>query len=183
MAKRVKKTVITGMTAAEAEEAFATYSKADAQQTKMTAEMDLACAKIREKYQERLAALQAEKEAAFDKLQAYAMENQSELFAKKKSLEMTHGVIGFRTGTPKLKTSKGFTWAACLTLLKEIMPEYVRSTEEIAKDRLLADRDGELKREEGSEPVSVRSEMARCGILVVQDESFYVEPKREEVEK
>lgn len=181
MAKRVKKTVITGMTAVEAEEAFAAYSKADAQQSKITAEIELACARIREKYQDRLTTLQAEKEAAFDRLQAYATENQEELFAKKKSLEMTHGVIGFRTGTPKLKTAKGFTWAACLTLVKEILPEYVRITEEIAKDRMLADRDGELIREGKAEAVSVRGEMIRCGILVAQEESFFVEPKREDI--
>ena len=44
MAKRVKKTIITGITAGEAEEAFAAYAKADAQQAKITAEIELACA-------------------------------------------------------------------------------------------------------------------------------------------
>lgn len=57
---------------------------------------------------------------------------------------MAHGVIGFRTGTPKLKTLKGFTWASALQLVKEFLPGYVRQTEEIAKDKLLADRDGQV---------------------------------------
>ena len=98
------------------------------------------------------------------------MENQAELFSKKKSLEMVHGTIGFRTGTPKLKTLKGFTWASALQLVKEFLPDFIRSTEEIAKDKLLADREDE----------TVAANLGRCGITVVQDESFYVEPKKEE---
>ena len=182
MAKRVKKTVVTGISAVEAEEAFAAYAKADAQQSKITAEIELGCAKLREKHQEKLNTLQAEKDAAFDKLQSYAMENQAELFAKKKSLEMVHGTIGFRTGTPKLKTLKGFTWASALQLVKEFLPGYVRSTEEIAKDRLLSERDADVVNP--GDPLGpgkpLREVLVRCGISVVQDESFFVEPKKED---
>lgn len=183
MAKRVKKTIITGITAGEAEEAFAAYAKADAQQAKITAEIELACAKIREKHQDQLAALQQTKDDAFERLQTYAVENQSELFAKRKSLEMTHGVIGFRTGQPKLKVARGFTWASSLVLVKELLPDYVRITEEVAKDRLLADRDLKICKEGEPEETAypLSQEMARCGIIVAQDEAFYVEPKREEV--
>lgn len=168
MAKREKKVIITGVTREAADEAFAVYAKADAQSAKITADIELQCAKIREKYANKLAELEGEKEKAFDTLQAYATENQTELFTKKKSLEMAHGVIGFRTGTPKLKTLKGFTWASALQLVKEFLPGYVRQTEEIAKDKLLADRDTE----------DMVPQMAKCGIQVAQDETFYVEPKR-----
>ncbi len=112
----------------------------------------------------------------------YAIENQTELFAKKKSLEMAHGVMGFRTGTPKLKTLKGFTWASALQLTKEFLPGYVRLTEELAKDKMLADREAMVTTDE--DPLgagkSMIEMMAKCGIQVVQDETFYVEPKREE---
>lgn len=84
---------------------------------------------------------------------------------------MVHGTIGFRTGTPKLKTLKGFTWASALTLVKEFLPGYIRQAEEIAKDKLLADRDYK----------NMPEQMAKCGIQVAQDEIFFVEPKREEV--
>lgn len=114
--------IITGVTREAADEAFANYAKADAQSAKITADIELQCAKIREKYANKLAELEGEKEKAFDTLQAYATENQAELFSKKKSLEMAHGVIGFRTGTPKLKTLKGFTWASALQLVKEFLP-------------------------------------------------------------
>ena len=70
-----------------------------------------------------------------------------------------------------LQTIKGFTWPSVVNLLKEFLPEYVRTTEEAAKDRLLADREVE----------EVRELFPRVGITVVQDETFYVEPKKEEV--
>ena len=183
---RQKKTIITGVTREAADEAFATYAKSDAQIQKINAEIELQCAKIREKYADKLATLGAEKDKAFDVLQSFATENQAELFTKKKSLDMAHGTIGFRTGTPKLKTLKGFTWASALQLAKKFLPfTYIRQTEEIAKDRLLADRD--LKEvavydTPTGDPreVTMREAMAACGIQVVQDETFYVEPKKEE---
>lgn len=182
MAKRQKKTVISGVSKEAAEEAFATYAKANAERAKITAEIELKCAQIREKHQDRLSQLQATQDEAFDTLQAYATENQPELFSKKKSLEMVHGTIGFRTGTPKLKTLKGFTWASALQLVKEFLPTFIRITEEIDKSRLLSERDSEALRlgELPGEGVPLREVMAKCGISVVQDETFFVEPKKEE---
>ena len=173
MATRQKKTIINGVSREQADAAFAQYAKASAQSEKITAEIELQCAKIREKYATQLGQLETERDAAFDVLQSFAMENQAELFTKKKSLEMAHGVIGFRTGTPKLKTLKGFTWASALQLVKEFLPSHIRTTEEIAKDKLLADREEEKMAEK----------MAKCGIQVVQEETFYVEPKKEETKE
>ena len=186
MGKREKKVIITGVTREAADEAFAVYAKAAAQSAKITADIELQCAKIREKYALRLAELDDEKKLAFDTLQSFATENQADLFTKKKSLEMAHGVIGFRTSTPKLKTLKGFTWASALQLAKKFLPfTYIRQTEEIAKDKLLADRD--LKEvavydTPTCDPrvVTMLEAMAACGIQVVQEEAFYVEPKKEE---
>lgn len=186
MAKtREKKTVYSGITSEQMEQAFADYAKADARQQKITAEMDIQMAKIREKWQDELTKLAETKDNAFDILQAYALENREELFSKRKSLETTHGTLGFRTGTPKLKTLKGFTWASALELVKTFLPSYLRQTEEIAKDRLLADRDLEAVSitDDGltKHDVAMSQAMAKCGIQVVQDETFFVEPKGEEV--
>lgn len=172
MATRQKKTLIQGITAEQANDAFAQYAKADAQINKINADVELQCAKIREKRADELTRLCEEREKAFDTLQAFATENQSELFTKKKSLEMAHGTIGFRTGTPKLKTLKGFTWASALKLLRMFLPDYIRTTDEIAKDKLLADREAD----------GMSGKMAQCGITVTQDETFYVEPKKEEID-
>ena len=170
--KREKKTIIIGVTREVAEEAFATYAKSDAQLQKISADIELQCAKIREKYQDKIAELSKSKIESFDVLQSFATENQAELFTKKKSLDMAHGTIGFRTGTPKLKTLKGFTWEAAKNLVKEFLPSFIRTSEEVAKDKLLADRDSE----------GMAEQMAKCGIQVVQDDTFYVDPKKEETE-
>ena len=172
MATRKKKTIISGVTREAAEAAFGQYAKADAQINKINAEIELACAKIREKHADRLAALSDERDQAFDTLQSFATENRAELVTKKKSLDMAHGTIGFRTGTPKLKTLKGFTWEAAKNLVKEFLPSFIRTTEEVAKDKLLADRDGE----------GMADQMAKCGIQVVQDDTFYVDPKKEDTD-
>ena len=186
MATRQKKRVIQGVTREAADVAFAAFAKADAGINKISAEIELQCAKIREKHQADLTRLTAERDAAFETLQAFATENKPELFSKKKSLDMAHGTIGFRTGTPKLKTLKGFTWEAAKTLVKKFLPDYIRTSEEIAKDKFLADRDlEEVEFIEGDitkKTVPMSEAMAECGILVTQDETFFVEPKKEETD-
>lgn len=173
MAKTREKRVLapTTITAQQAEEAFADFAKADAKQQEINARMDGEITKIREKYADKLSTLATDKEQAFEVLQAYATNNR-DAFGKKKSMELAHGVIGFRTGTPKLKTLRGFTWASVLKLVKNVLPEYIRTAEEVAKDKLLADR----------EKPEVSSQFAEVGIMVDQDETFFVEPKKEAME-
>ena len=166
---RQKKVLISNVTNEKMEAAMADFARADARIQKINATLDVEMTKLREKYQDELTKLTADKEAAFDILQTYAVEQRDIIFVKKKSLETIHGTIGFRTGTPKLKTLKGFTWGAVTNLLKEFLPAYVRTSEEAAKDKLLADRDSE----------EVSKNLQKVGLSVVQDETFYVEPKKE----
>lgn len=184
MAKtRKKKTVYSGVKQDEMELAFADYARADARIQKINATMDIEMTRIREKYQDELGKLAETKEKSFDILQAYALEKKDELFSKRKSLETTHGILGFRTGTPKLKTLKGFTWASVLTLVKKFLPDYVRTNEEVNKEKLLTDRDTEIPlddSETAEQVCKLKEKMKDCGITVVQDETFYVEPKKEE---
>lgn len=166
---RTKKTVVSGISREQAEQAFADFAAADARCQNLTSKMDIEITRIREKYADRLAELDAKKSEAFDLMQAYALENKDELFSRKKSVESAHGVFGFRTGTPKLKNLKGFTWAAVTNLVKELLPSYIRTSEELAKDKLLADRD----------VPEVAGYFPKIGVQVVQEETFYVEPKKE----
>ena len=136
---RTKKTVVSGITREQAEQAFADFAAADAKVQNLTSKMDIEMTRIREKYAEQLAELSAVKERNFDIMQSYALENKEELFSKRKSIESAHGVFGFRTGTPKLK------------------------------DKLLADRDNP----------EVAEYFPKIGVQVVQEETFYVEPKKE----
>jgi len=166
---REKKVVHTSVSSEQMETAFGEYATADAKLAKINATIDVQMTAIREKYADEIGKLNETKDKAFDVLQAFALKNKDELFAKKKSMESVHGTIGFRTGTPKLKLLKGFTWGAVTNLLKEFMPAYVRISEEPARDKLLADREDE----------DVATLFPKLGIAVTQDETFFVEPKKE----
>lgn len=172
MAKRTKKVIHSGITSEQMETAFTEYAAADARLAKINATMDEQITNIRKKYSDDITLLTSTKDSAFEIVQAYAQENREALFVKKKSLDAAHGTYGFRTGTPKLKTLKGFTWEAVKNMLKEFLPDYVRVTEEPAKDKLLADR----------EEKKVAENMEKCGFSVVQDETFFIELKKEEQE-
>lgn len=168
---RLKKPVMTVKTIEEAEQALAEYAKADARIAKINATMDEQFTSIRQKYADELQDLNEKKDEKADELHFFA-ESNAQLFDKKKSIQMSHGVIGFRTGTPKLKPLKKFTWGAVNELLKEYLPQFVRKVEEPAKDMLLANRDNE----------EVASLFKKVGIEVVQDETFYVDLKKEGAE-
>ena len=57
MAKRIKKTVLSGITREEAEKAFAEFAQADAKVRSIGAKIDLEMTKIRQKYADQLADL------------------------------------------------------------------------------------------------------------------------------
>lgn len=81
---RTKKTVVSGINREQAEQAFADFAAADAKVQNLTSKMDIEMTRIREKYADQLAEQNARKEAAFEIVQAYAVENKDELFSKKK---------------------------------------------------------------------------------------------------
>lgn len=170
MAKtREKKVVHLGVSSEEMEAAFTEFATCDAKLQKINATIDIELTRIREKYSDTIDQLLERKDKAFDIIQAYATANKDEIFSKKKSADTVHGTFGFRTGTPKLKLLKGFTWASVTNMLKEFLPAYVRVSEEPAKDKLLADRDNE----------EVSKYLPKVGISVIQEETFFVEPKKE----
>ena len=123
--KREKRPVMTVKTIEEAESVMSDYATADAKLQKINAEMDVQITAIRNKFDDQLRELAELKEEKFDALQWFAQQN-PEMFGKKKSLPFVHGIIGFRTGTPKLKLLKKFTWGAALEMLKDKLPNYVR---------------------------------------------------------
>ena len=127
MAKtRVKKVVISGITSEQAEIAFSEFATADAKVQNIQSKMDMEITRIRDKYADILAEQQAIREKNFEIMQIFATEHREELFSKRKSYESAHGTFGFRTGTPKLKNVKGFTWASVTNLVKEFLPGYIR---------------------------------------------------------
>lgn len=169
MTKR-KKPVLKNISTETFNEALSRYATADAKLNQITAKMDAEMTKVREKYADQLSAQNAITEETFDIVQVYCEEH-PEFFSDKKSMETPHGTVGFRTGTPKLKLRKGFTWPAVTELLKRIMPDYVRTVEEPNKEKLLSDR-----------TTDIAIQFPSIGVMVDQDESFYIALKKEESE-
>lgn len=170
MGKRESKVVVKGVTTDEYNEALKLYAAKDAKIENITSKMDVQINAIRDKHKDELDALTKEKEEARQKVETYCIEN-PDIFGKKRSIDTIFGSVGFRTGTPKLKLAPKQTWAKVLDNLKSYLPTYVRTTEEPAKDRLLVDR----------ELPEVKEGMQKAGILVDQDERFFIELKKEEV--
>lgn len=168
MATREKKKVVMNVKREAAEDAFARYNDTVNRLEELQAKMNTEVTGIRERYDKPIGDLQQKRDDCFEVLQVYAQEN-PELFDKKKSVEWTHGVFGFRTGTPKLKTLKGFTWSSVLSVIKSLKPFYVRTVEEVNKELLLADRE------------KLADSMKNLGVEVVQEETFYVQPDLKQV--
>lgn len=96
-----------------------------------------------------------------------------EEFGKARSIPMAHGVVGFRLGNFTLKTIKGWTWDRVLEKLRE-MPrwaDYIRTKQEVDKEKILADR-GQI----------AGDELKLIGVQVSQGETFFVEPRLETTE-
>jgi hypothetical protein len=84
---------------------------------------------------------------------------------------MVHGLVGFRTGTPKLKLLSGWTWEKVLEFISvNQLMDLIRTKKEVDKELILANRD------------CIKPEtLKQIGIKVVQDEAFFVEPKRDDL--
>jgi len=168
---RQKKEVMQPKSIEEVEAHFAEYAKADARIVEINAQIDQEVTAIRKKHANELQKLIDKRDTCFNAIQVYAETNEETLFTKKKSMELTHGLIGFRTGTHKLKPAKGYTWKSIEVLVKKIMPMFLRTKVEIDKERMIADRNNK----------EVMECMKECGITVVQEETFYIELKKETV--
>lgn len=116
--------------------------------------------------------LNRELEEKTELCRCWAEANPSE-FGERKSLDITHGLLGWRTGQPTLKTLSGWTWDRVLDNLQKdpVLKFYIREKPEVNRQQILADR-------ETLGPDGLRN----LGVKVVQEESFFVEPRLEELE-
>ena len=170
MAKRVSKKVISGISSEEFTEAVSAYALNDAMQKKTVAALDKELTAIREKYREKLEDMEQYAELKLEIIQAYCTENKKVLFGTVRHIETIHGNIGFRLGTPKLKTLPKWNWEKVLDKLKTVLPDYVRTKSEPDKEAIIRDRLTEV----------VAPHLNDVGLYVDQDETFYVEMKTEE---
>lgn len=170
---RLKKKVIVNVSLEQAQEASELYATTSTSLSKVEARMNEEINKVKSKYQDKITELQEALEEPMETLQVFANEQKTN-WGKKKSTELLHCTIGFRTGTPKVCKEKKFTWDACLELIKKnkvLSKLFVRPKEELNKEAILATKDESILNQLHEEAF----------IYVDQEESFYVEAKKEEV--
>jgi len=167
MTKKAK-TSTTIKTREELESVLGEYASAAIARGQLTLAMDEKINLVRKDYEGRLAELDDMLQGLFEDMEAWAVLHPAE-FMPKRSIDLVHGTLGFRTGNPTLKTIKGVKWEHVLDMLKcNRMGSYVRTIEEPNKDALLADREAI-----GAERLQA------LGLRVEQAERFYADPKME----
>ncbi len=159
----------------KAQTLIADYAMADAKAAEINAVLDQQITEIREKAAPELNELEEKKKSLMTQIQVFAETNREKYFSEKKSLEMQHGMIGFRLGTPKVKgmPRKGEKMEALLGFFRSFLPNYIRTQEEINKELLIADREKD----------EVKTKIKMQGLEIVQTETFFIELKKEEVTK
>jgi phage host-nuclease inhibitor protein Gam len=133
----------------------------------LTARMNEEMARVRARYEDDLNGLAAQGKDLTDRLQAWS-DAHPEAFASRKSVALMHGLIGYRTGMPTLKTLRGVTVEKVIAVLRMTAPQYIRREEKLDKEAILADR--EALGEEN---------LRTMGLTVDQAVRFFAEPEKE----
>jgi phage host-nuclease inhibitor protein Gam len=136
----------------------------------LTAVMDEQIQSVRRRYEPQLAGQNEALEQKMESARVWSEANPQE-FGAVRSIETVHGTLGWRTGGPSLRTLTGWTWDMVKENLKAVSaPGYIRVKEEVNKQNLLADRE-----------TLGADKLRELGMRVVQEETFFVEPKLTEI--
>jgi phage host-nuclease inhibitor protein Gam len=135
--------------------------------------LDRETTEARERHQPVLAQIAKQIEEKTALLESWASANPAEFPKHRKSIDLLHGTLGFRTGMPKLKTLAKWTWDRVLEKLRELsLAAFIRTKDEVNKEAVIAAvGEGRLLPEDARQ----------LGVQVVQDETFFVEPRIEEL--
>jgi phage host-nuclease inhibitor protein Gam len=164
---RIRRTTPVVATRADAERILGELAAATADRARFQAELDAKLTEVRREFEHVIEDLNKDIEGHTGLLQAWAEANPDE-FGEKKSVELLHGRLGFRTGNPKLKTLSGWTWDRVKETLARSFSGHIRTKTEVDKEGLLAAR----QRHELDD-----NDLRQIGVKVVQDEAFFIEPK------
>lgn len=170
---RTKKKVVSNVTLEQAQEASQSFAVDSNKLQKIEAKMNEEITKVRSRYQDEITELKEKLEEPTEVLEVYATE-QKTTWGKKKSVELLHCIIGFRTGTPKVVKDKKFTWDAVLELMQKnkTFSKFIRTKSEINKEAILAEKNEAV----------LNQMLEDCYIKIDQDETFFVQPKVEELQ-
>jgi phage host-nuclease inhibitor protein Gam len=164
--KRIKPTPTVIESTTEAADALARIARLDREIGAVEAQMQESIDAARELARRESADAQRERKEVADALAVFAKMHREKLFTKGKSLDLGHGVIGFRLST-SLVQEKGFTVCMSLQKLKDLgLHEGIRLKEELDKDTLSVWPDERL---------------ALVGMKRRKTDAFYIEIKQDVV--
>jgi len=156
----------------ELETVLGEYARLMIQREQKTLEMEEKINAIRKLYETELTELTEKSEAFFGDIQAWATLNQAE-FETRKSLDLIHGVVGFRTCPAAVKQVGGVKIDHTLDMMQQNpgYKAYIRIKPEIDKDAILSDY--------GMKKDGLVAALAAVGLKIEQKENFFVELKKE----
>lgn len=136
-------------------------------QRQFTAKMDAEILAVKVQYEAALAACALELQIKTESLRVWAETNPDQFPKDRKSIQFTSGLLGFRTGNPKLSLlNRKWKWETVLGVLKTA-GLWIRTKEEIDKEAILA---------EYAAGKYCSGTLSPFGLAVTQEESFYIEP-------
>jgi len=168
MARESKK-VITSATREQAEIAMNDLANISSRLKSIESKKELEKQKIDLKYNDDVVALQTQAIQPKEILEVWAKSDCKNWEGK--SFDLGAGTVGFRTSPPKVEKNKKFTWDAVTELLNKFFPDLVRQKLEPNKEAIIALRDEKI----------FEKVKERCYVDVVQDETFFVTTKEEEL--
>ena len=156
------------ITPTQFEEAMAHYAEARERTQAINKAIEVEINDILSTYTDELMCLNQTSDKAYHIIKSYCMFHKHELFQKRRSIGTPFGIVGFRLGTPRLKSKKGTNWNDVVMQLKEKLPDYVRTVQVPAKNELLANRHS----------ADVAPFLNEVGVQVVQDDLFFIDTKQ-----
>lgn len=124
-------------------------------------EMNEKIAKIQEKYNDELIPMKNELQYKGQNVEMFCKKHKEE-FDETRSRKLNSGIVGFRLGTGVLSTLKGYTWKACLQILKATKKakDFIKVKEDINKDAIKSANLSD-------------TELAAFGMHIEQKDTFY----------
>ena len=174
--QRIKTKVEAAITREQAEFAMNEIALTANNRRKFITKLDAEKLAAEERYAANIALCDARIKELSGTLKIWAEANPTE-FGKKKSIDFAAGTLGFRTGTPKLKLLARWTWDKVLEAIEARAFNFIRTTPEVDKEAIITFFNTSTDKAEVEAKV-----LAPIGVKVVQDESFYVEPKLTDTE-
>jgi phage host-nuclease inhibitor protein Gam len=137
--------------------------------------MNDAAQRLRDAFDKSTADARQQKAALEADIEAYCIENKDE-FEAKKSRELVHGIVAFRTAPPAVKLlNRKYNWKTALELLRKLrLAKYIRTTYEVDKEALLTANAAEEITDE---------KLAACGLKIDQGETFSIDIKWDAVKE